>query len=496
LNTRWKRFAWAAGALLVLLGPSPARAIARRKDAVFSFGSPACVTGMIQGVVYDLPPGTRMLPTFEAMKPVGALCTFTLNVPTRSWIEGIPGVSSRIEWFAIDYHADFWVEVPGSYMFTLDSDDGSVLYVDGRLIVDDDGVHSTQHAGGRARLATGMHHLRVSYFQGPRWEVALVLNVAPPHGQWKIFDIRDYRMPAKGKAPAPTGEDDQQRPILRRAETAHDPLAQQLFERPAMAALEASPRPHVFAFRVSALRFRPGPSGSQYSIAVEVPGSSVKITQGADLKCRLHIVILVLIKDAEGQVVEKVSQNFPFEIPDGRLAAFEAGSFSYTRAVTLPPGRYTLEAAVADREADQASVRTLQFENPEYGGVAVSDLLLVKKLEEVKGQTDAADPLEYGGKRAMPELGGTVRASAHPFIYFMVYPDAAVDAKPHMEVEVSLGDHLVASQTAELPAPDASGAIPMSIATVTDPGKYAIKIAIQQGTQRVERHLTYSVTAP
>jgi hypothetical protein len=451
---------------------------------------------MIQGVVYDLPPGTRELPIFEAMKPVSALCTFTLNVPTRSWIEGIPGVSSRIEWFAIDYHADFWVEEPGSYMFTLDSDDGSVLYIDGRLIVDDDGVHATQHAGGRAKLVTGMHHLRVSYFQGPRWEVALVLNVAPPHGKWAIFDIRDYRMPMKGGALMPTNEDDQQRPILRRAESAHDPLAQQLYERPAMAALQASPRPRAFGFRVSAFRFRPGYLGSQYSIAVEVPGAGIKITQGADQTCRLHIVMLVLIRDAEGHVVEKMSQDFPFEIPDGRLAAFEAGSFSYTRAITMPPGRYTLEAAVADREANQASVRSMQFENPEYGGVALSDLLLVKKLEDVSGPMDAADPLEYGGKRALPELGGSVRASARPFIYFMVYPDATVDAKPHMEVEFSLGDRVIASQTPDLPAPDASGAIPMSIATVTEPGKYAIKIAVQQGSQRVERHLTYSVTAP
>lgn len=451
---------------------------------------------MIQGLVYDLPPGAQMLPVFEAMKPVGSLCTFTLNIPTRSWIEGIPGVSSRIEWFAIDYRADFWVEEPGSYMFTLDSDDGSVLYVDGRLIVDDDGVHSTQHAGGRAKLTKGVHHLRVSYFQGPRWEVALVMNVAPPHGRWKIFDIRDYRMPMKGNAPAPTGEDDQQRPILRRAGSAHDPLAQQLFERPALAALEASPRPHAFGFRVSALRFRPGPAGSQYSVALEVPGAGIKITQGADRKYRLHIVMLVLIKDEEGHVVEKISQDFPFEIPDGRLGAFEAGSFSYTRAVTLAAGRYTLEAAVDDREAGQASVRSLEFENPECGGVAVSDLLLVKKLEDVKGPAHAADPLEYGGKRAMPELGGAVRASAHPFVYFMVYPDAAIDAKPHMEVEISLGGQVVARQAADLPAPDASGAIPMSIGTVTDPGRYAIRIAIQQGSQRVERHLTYSVTAP
>jgi hypothetical protein len=53
---------------------------------------------------------------------------------------------------------------------------------------------------------------------------------------------------------------------------------------------------------------------------------------------------------------------------------------------------------------------------------------------------------------------------------------------------------VIARQTADLPAPDPSGAIPMSIATVPVAGKYAIKIAIQQGAQRVERRLEYAVT--
>jgi hypothetical protein len=78
-------------------------------------------------------------------------------------------------------------------------------------------------------------------------------------------------------------------------------------------------------------------------------------------------------------------------------------------------------------------------------------------------------------------------------VYFMVYPDTAAEAKPSMEVELSLAGRVIARQTADLPAPDPSGAIPMSIATVPAPGKYAIKIAIQQGAQRVERRLEYAV---
>ena len=491
---------WSFALLFLLVAafllPPPARAIKRRKDETFDFGSPNCFGGMIQGAVYDLPAGTQMLgpmlPMLQRTKPGGVVCTFTLNVPTRSWLEGIPGVTDRVEWFAIDYQADFWVGEAGRYSFSLESDDGSILFIDGRRVVDNDGVHSTLYASGRTELTTGMHHLRVAYYQGPRDEVALTLKVSPPKGDWKIFDIRDYRMPMQ--APTQTAEDDQQRPILRRADSAHDLLSEKLFERPAMEALQASPSPHAFDFHVSALRFRPGVEGSQYSVAVDVPAAGIKLTPGPLQTFRLHVLVLALIRDAGGRVVQKISHDFPFTFPDTRLAALQAGSLRYSQPVTLPPGRYTLEAVVADREANRASVQTVQFENPDSGGVALSDLLLVKTLDDVNGPPDAADPLEYDGKRASPELDGVVSAAAHPFIYFMVYPDTAAEAKPRMEVELSLAGRVIARQTADLPAPDPSGAIPMSIATVPVAGKYAIKIAIQQGAQRVERRLEYAVT--
>ena len=38
--------------------------------------------------------------------------------------------------------------------------------------------------------------MRVSYFQGPRDCLALLLAVAGPDGQWKVFDIQEFRPPS------------------------------------------------------------------------------------------------------------------------------------------------------------------------------------------------------------------------------------------------------------------------------------------------------------
>ena len=89
----------------------------------------------------------------------------------------------------------FWIERPGLYRFRLVSDDGAMLYIDGQLIIDNDGVHSTEVRIGSIRLAGGMHTLRVPHFQGPRSTVALMLEVAGPGENARIFSTEEFKPP-------------------------------------------------------------------------------------------------------------------------------------------------------------------------------------------------------------------------------------------------------------------------------------------------------------
>jgi alpha-L-fucosidase len=50
------------------------------------------------------------------------------------------------------------------YRFALESDDGSKLYINDVLIVDNDGLHPMDTKFGRAALARGLHSIRVEYF--------------------------------------------------------------------------------------------------------------------------------------------------------------------------------------------------------------------------------------------------------------------------------------------------------------------------------------------
>ncbi|HEY5592288.1 MAG TPA: PA14 domain-containing protein [Paludibacter sp.] len=57
------------------------------------------------------------------------------------------------------------VPVEGPYTFNIASDDGSKLYIDGKLIVDNDGVHAQVEKESIAYLKSGKHVFRLEYFE-------------------------------------------------------------------------------------------------------------------------------------------------------------------------------------------------------------------------------------------------------------------------------------------------------------------------------------------
>ena len=152
------------------------------------FGSATLDSVSLKGDIYYLPEGASSLPDFSGLTPAGSIYTKVLDIPTRSFTSGFPGVSDRFEWFAIRYTGVFNVDMEGDYAFRLVSDDGSRLLIDGKMIIDNDGIHATRSISGDVYLASGQHSIEVDYFQGPREEIALQLFWTPPGGSEQISE--------------------------------------------------------------------------------------------------------------------------------------------------------------------------------------------------------------------------------------------------------------------------------------------------------------------
>ena len=135
-------------------------------------------------------PGTTIhrMPNFKRMKPIYTFAAANLDVSERDFTQGFPTPQKQAvyENFAIHFRGKLAVNTPGIYEFMLNSDDGSKLYINGNLVVDNDGVHGTLSRRAHIRLSAGFHPVEIHYFQGPRFRIALQWFYKPPNGIRRI----------------------------------------------------------------------------------------------------------------------------------------------------------------------------------------------------------------------------------------------------------------------------------------------------------------------
>ncbi|MBP3983537.1 family 20 glycosylhydrolase [Pseudoxanthomonas helianthi] len=73
---------------------------------------------------------------------------------------------ARPEAFGLRFDGYLRVSADAIYRFVLDSDDGSVLRIDGETVIDRDGGRSPGESYGSAALSAGLHRIDLDYFQG------------------------------------------------------------------------------------------------------------------------------------------------------------------------------------------------------------------------------------------------------------------------------------------------------------------------------------------
>jgi len=129
----------------------------------FAFGKDT--RAAFKGVACFIRPGTLRIADVHGCTPVATFYTSTFDVSERHEPEGFPGISDRSSWFMIEYTGAFTVGKDGTYEFRLHSDDGSYFFIDGTLVIENDGKHKPESRSARVQLVAGEHHLRLLYAQ-------------------------------------------------------------------------------------------------------------------------------------------------------------------------------------------------------------------------------------------------------------------------------------------------------------------------------------------
>ncbi len=160
---------------------------------------------LLQGIKVTLPTGQGtskyayyegewdQLPDFAKLKPLatGTIAGFDLSAARRG------------SNYALKFDAVLKIDREATYTFSLTSDDGSRLYVDDKLVVNNDGIHPPQLRKGRAKLSKGIHKVTVAFFQGGGGAELEALIEAPGFGQHNLGGLVASTEAGLVKKPAP-----------------------------------------------------------------------------------------------------------------------------------------------------------------------------------------------------------------------------------------------------------------------------------------------------
>ena len=109
------------------------------------------------GVRYELYRGAfKQLPDFSSLTPVRTGRAIKMDLDALK----VPNSN-----FALIFTGFVKILQQGEYTFYINSNDGSQLFIDDKLLIDNDGEHGPTEKSSKIQLSQGLHAIRVTYFQ-------------------------------------------------------------------------------------------------------------------------------------------------------------------------------------------------------------------------------------------------------------------------------------------------------------------------------------------
>ena len=162
-------------------------------------------------------------------------------------------------------------------------------------------------------------------------------------------------------------------------------------------------------------------------------------------------------------------------------------SFCDKTVLNLAPGKYTIDSAVSDLANMKIGAQHTEFTVPAGGtGVGISALVPIRSYTSDAKDLDPDDPFQVQGGSLTPTMNITFKKGPNSVfrLFFTVYPDASISARPTVEVKITRDGTEVETAPTELPAADSRGRIPylMTIPSASArAGTYEIRATVTQG---------------
>ncbi len=238
-------------------------------------------------------------------------------------------------------------------------------------------------------------------------------------------------------------------------------LAGASYEAAAIAALESRTLPNAFPLSATGFVF-PQPKGqAAVPIVAQVKTRDLRFQVDEQRGTyAAQAAIVARIKNAAGQPVRTLSQQYILTGAATEVDAARAGEILFYRQPDLPPGVYALEVIVHDAIGNSASARlsTLTVPSSSGGHNLASTLVVVRQIEKV-AQADRTPglPFQYGELLLYPNAGQPLQRGwdSELTFYFAFY--AQPGEPPAATLDILHGGRTLGSVPLDLPAASSGG---------------------------------------
>ena len=128
------------------------------------------VKNLKKGLAYKYYEGSwERLPDFSVLTPVRSGIIGNVKYPEKH----------ADDYFGLEFDGYFYAEESGLYEFYLASDDGTRMYINNEVLIDNDNLHGEVEIPGTAFLSKGYHKMKVIFFEGNRGDMLRLKYKAP-----------------------------------------------------------------------------------------------------------------------------------------------------------------------------------------------------------------------------------------------------------------------------------------------------------------------------
>ncbi len=141
------------------------------------YGNDTLTTSNVQYTYYEVETPITSMPPFDSLQPIETGSTEIMDVLD---------LSKRRDGVAFQFTGKLNVITPGDYLFHQYSDDGSQLFIDGEMLVDNDGKHDLEAKRGLIYLTAGSHDIQIDYFNNS-WGKGMMLWYEGPQIELRLL---------------------------------------------------------------------------------------------------------------------------------------------------------------------------------------------------------------------------------------------------------------------------------------------------------------------